>query len=608
MSFRGGGVPGPNDVFIAVMGVTGSGKSSFISACSGRPVKIGHSLGACTSTVDVYAYVTSPHNTVYLIDTPGFDDTNRSDTEVLREIAAWLGESYENSILLNGIIYLHRITDIRMQGSAKKNLILFKQLCGQDALKKVILVTPMWDKVLKKEGSSRGKELINTPEFWSWMLGKGSSTHRHDNTEASARSIVNQLASHHSPITTDIQRQLVDERLTLDQTSAGQELQGELLREKAKWAKERKEIEQHMRAAIQQRDRETEKTLREERDRYTKMIRKVEDDTGTLRSTMTSLLAERDKRVSRMEQQLRDQQSTYETELKHISDRQRKIEQEKMELEKQQRQREREDKEREETERQRQKEREQEEQRRLKEKPAQVEKHNIRTFEPIVFAPYCISLMGNGFYMCMSSKCYTMGQYPKGKRGSSAIRYATYGELSPGIGTPWIAGYSDGVWVFCRGHERAYPKLDADIRERGWRLDMCVLGPGGSYFVRWQDGFYRTWASPDINTAIRDAQSNGNSIKAMSLRYGGSYIISYGSGKGYTGLSGSWSLKNHYSGISRDFLKTVSIQAITLNMQNTTDFSMVYTKDNDKSGTVWFQKHCSESHVGSSLELRWQDV
>jgi hypothetical protein len=71
---------------------------------------------AGTTHVDVYAYEVSPVQTVYLIDTPGFDDTNRSDTEVLKEIARWLVASYKGKILLNGIIYLHRITDIRMQG------------------------------------------------------------------------------------------------------------------------------------------------------------------------------------------------------------------------------------------------------------------------------------------------------------------------------------------------------------------------------------------------------------------------------------------------------------------------------------------------------------
>jgi len=35
------------DVYIAVMGMTGAGKSSFIATCSGKSVKIGHNLKSC---------------------------------------------------------------------------------------------------------------------------------------------------------------------------------------------------------------------------------------------------------------------------------------------------------------------------------------------------------------------------------------------------------------------------------------------------------------------------------------------------------------------------------------------------------------------------------
>jgi type IV secretory pathway VirB4 component len=46
-NFRDGFAPRPSDVFIAIMGVTGAGKSTFISLCSDREVKIGHNLQAC---------------------------------------------------------------------------------------------------------------------------------------------------------------------------------------------------------------------------------------------------------------------------------------------------------------------------------------------------------------------------------------------------------------------------------------------------------------------------------------------------------------------------------------------------------------------------------
>jgi hypothetical protein len=132
-----------------------------------------------TSTVTVYPCNLSPNTTVYLVDTPGFDDTHRSDTEVLRDLATWLTESYTANIKLSGIIYLHRISDIRMQGSAKRNLLMFKKLCGDNALKSVILGTTMWDRVSELEGVAREKELISTPDFWGWMVSQGSRVFRH---------------------------------------------------------------------------------------------------------------------------------------------------------------------------------------------------------------------------------------------------------------------------------------------------------------------------------------------------------------------------------------------------------------------------------------------
>jgi hypothetical protein len=132
-----------------------------------------------TSTVTVYPCTIDAKTTVYLVDTPGFDDTNRSDTEVLRELASWLTRSYTANITLSGIIYLHKISDNRMQGSAKRNLYMFKKLCGDSALKNVILGTTMWDKVSETEGIARERELTSTPDFWGWMMDQGSRVFRH---------------------------------------------------------------------------------------------------------------------------------------------------------------------------------------------------------------------------------------------------------------------------------------------------------------------------------------------------------------------------------------------------------------------------------------------
>ncbi|QPC71022.1 hypothetical protein HYE68_001774 [Fusarium pseudograminearum] len=311
-SFRSGHAPRPNDAFIALMGITGSGKSSFISKCTDKSATIGHDMISCTSIVDVYPYEVTPDFTVYLIDTPGFDDTGRSDTEVLSEIAAWLTDSYKHEIRLHGIIYLHRISDVRMQGSAKKNLVTFKELCGEDALKKVVLASTMWDIIPAEKATKREQELKDTPEFWGWMLSKGSSVHRYNNTAESAREIILSLTGHNAPIATDLQKQMVDEGKSLDETSAGQGLRSELLKERQKLTQERQELLTLIEAAKEKHDVDTEEALQEESDRYTVLIKRAEDSAKALSISMTNLILKRDLRIAQMTKEMREVQNEYE--------------------------------------------------------------------------------------------------------------------------------------------------------------------------------------------------------------------------------------------------------------------------------------------------------
>ncbi|GJD04843.1 FAD binding domain-containing protein [Colletotrichum higginsianum] len=263
--FRGVNKPKSSDVFIAVMGATGSGKSSFISLCCGKAVKLGHDLNPGTSTIEVYAYEISPDQTVYLIDTPGFNDMERSDTEVLREIADWLNKSYETDILLRGILYFHRITDTRMQGSARKNILLFSKLCGDEALKNVLLVTSMWDKLPKSQISdAKGKEkqLVETHEYWGFMVSKGSTVLRHRNTADSARAIVNRLVNGKGcAIKLDVQEQMVDKKQTLNETAAGRELNAAVAKERRKWEREMQDTQEQMREFMRARDEEAKQVL-----------------------------------------------------------------------------------------------------------------------------------------------------------------------------------------------------------------------------------------------------------------------------------------------------------------------------------------------------------
>lgn len=101
---------------------------------------------------------------VHLIDTPGFDDTNRGDADVLKDIATWLSATYKEKTLLSGVLYLHRIIDPRMAGSAKRNLLMFMQLCGPRCFENIVLTTTMWSQVPADIGEARERELVET--FW----------------------------------------------------------------------------------------------------------------------------------------------------------------------------------------------------------------------------------------------------------------------------------------------------------------------------------------------------------------------------------------------------------------------------------------------------------
>lgn len=230
----------------------------------------------------------------------------------------WLTDSYSSKIFLHGIIYLHRISDVRLQGSARKNIIMFRKLCGSDALKKVILTTTMWDKIPGDEARQREKQLMETRDFWGWMMEHGSTVRRHDNTQQSAAAIIRELARDLQPVTLDLQDQMVNQKLDLSKTSAGQELESVLAREREKMAQELAEVQQQMKEAIRERDEEAQKLMKEMQDEYLEKTSGLEKQILELKTTSEQL---HDERMQRLEEELRKQSEEHAAQLETISSR-----------------------------------------------------------------------------------------------------------------------------------------------------------------------------------------------------------------------------------------------------------------------------------------------
>ena len=160
--------------------------------------------------------------TVHLIDTPGFDDSRRSDSETLQELAYWLAAAYEQEIQLSGIVYLNRITDNRLRGTAQQGLRALKAMCGNRSLHGVVFATTMWDKFAPEfilKAFKRHEELRK--RIHEEMGDNGGQIVALTAGAADALKVVEQIIRRNSRMTLEFQRQLVDEGLELQETDVG---------------------------------------------------------------------------------------------------------------------------------------------------------------------------------------------------------------------------------------------------------------------------------------------------------------------------------------------------------------------------------------------------
>ncbi|KAH9829190.1 P-loop containing nucleoside triphosphate hydrolase protein [Rhodofomes roseus] len=213
---------------IAVTGPTGAGKSTFINNVCGSNLEVGRGLRSCTKDIDV-AYRMMGDTKVVLIDTPGFDDTTKSQADVLEDIGQFLKKTYEDGVKVSGVIYMHRISDRRVGGIARENFRLFTKICGPDALRNVFIVTTMWNEVAEAVGRAREEELVTKPIFYQSAVERGARMVRCHNNADSARSIALALIEH-AARRLQMQYELVDERKQVPETEAGSDL-SELLKE-----------------------------------------------------------------------------------------------------------------------------------------------------------------------------------------------------------------------------------------------------------------------------------------------------------------------------------------------------------------------------------------
>uniref|UniRef100_A0A0W0EZU3 G domain-containing protein n=1 Tax=Moniliophthora roreri TaxID=221103 RepID=A0A0W0EZU3_MONRR len=293
-------------VTIAIMGATGSGKTTFINQASGFNLPVGHGLQSCTKVVQPAQPFKFQGCQVTLIDTPGFDDTTTSDTDILKMIGTYLANTYKGGKKLAGVVYLHRISDVHMGGTSTRNFKLFRELCGESTLNNVVIATNMWGLVDPAMAEAREIELQNEEMFFKPAIEKGATFVRHLNTVESAHSILRPLVGK-QPQALQIQTEMVDQQKDIFQTTAGIELQREVLELTRGDQLECLAFKEEIAESVRMQEEETRQEIQEEQ-------MQLHDDIIQAEHKNQSLAVEYSARNAELEQQLEEERKEAEQE------------------------------------------------------------------------------------------------------------------------------------------------------------------------------------------------------------------------------------------------------------------------------------------------------
>ncbi|KDQ53003.1 hypothetical protein JAAARDRAFT_197790 [Jaapia argillacea MUCL 33604] len=211
------------DVIIALVGLSGSGRSTFIDNISPPESRAGHGLDPKTKDVKPHG-IHYNGDRVVLVDTPGLDSATIEDREVFQKIRDWLGKS-KTRTKFAGVFYFQRISDNRNTEPADNRVKVFKEVCGDTTLTlSVVLVTTKWDVTDRNKAESRESELKS--KDWKDLLVQGAEVCRFDKKRETAFQILDKFLALRKPQqdVLPLQDELVDLRKQLLAVHASPEL------------------------------------------------------------------------------------------------------------------------------------------------------------------------------------------------------------------------------------------------------------------------------------------------------------------------------------------------------------------------------------------------
>ncbi|PPQ68879.1 hypothetical protein CVT24_007688 [Panaeolus cyanescens] len=195
---------------ILLAGPTGAGKSSFLEALSGdKSLGISkNQLAGVTQAVVAYeiqnaVFQMSGEDDICLLDSPGFSDSEISDSEIVEMVKKWLADHNANA--LHNLLYFCPITDIRLPGSRRKTIEMLKSFIKASSSSvdltnngSLTVVTTMWDNVWNDRTEQRAEKNYTQLKdvVFKDMISKGAGIVRFMNTQKSSFDILDACREH----------------------------------------------------------------------------------------------------------------------------------------------------------------------------------------------------------------------------------------------------------------------------------------------------------------------------------------------------------------------------------------------------------------------------
>lgn len=172
---------GFEDVFIAVVGSTGCGKSTFIKLLTGQDVLIGHSLEACTTDITDFSLFYRNFR-IHLLDTPGIDELS---LDVPTQLGSYLSENHAQ---LHGMIYLHTLRPRSRVGEEEYRAL--KTIIDRNRLPNYVIAITQWERAHPEQAFYNERTLVESAMFERLAFRRARKVFRHWNTKESALIII----------------------------------------------------------------------------------------------------------------------------------------------------------------------------------------------------------------------------------------------------------------------------------------------------------------------------------------------------------------------------------------------------------------------------------